>query len=118
MATISGGSGSDVIINSGSNDANGIAAALANQIAAGLASGALTRTDNTTPPTGQGFFVSDAVSTTIIMQPAVSALALTGIGPESVVGSGGQGQIILAGYGPLTFFSNGGSGTVVTGDGN
>jgi len=118
MATISGGSGISVTVTSGSNDQNGLATSLANQISAGLASGALTQTSNTNPPTGTGFFSTAAINTTITMEPAVSALALTGGGADTVVGSGGQNQKILAGDGNLTFFTNGGSGEVVTGDGN
>jgi len=118
MSTISGGSGTQITLNSGSNDQNGLATNLANQISAGLASGALKQTDNTNPPTGTAFYVSPDVNTTITMGAAVSALALTGGGAESVRGSGGQDQLILGGSGNLTFFSNGGSGTVVTGDGN
>jgi len=118
MATISGGTGMQVTLDAGSNDRNGLAGNLANQITAALTGGALTRTDNTNPSTGAGFFVSAAVNTTIALQPAVLALALTGTRPESVVGSGGQGQAVLAGNGNLTFYTKGGTGTVVTGDGS
>jgi len=118
MTTVSGGTGNQVTLNSGSNDQNGLATALANQISAALVGGSVTRTDNTNPSLGTGFYVSSAVNTTIVMQPAVSALALSSGGAETVIGSGGQNQAILGGSGNLTFFTNGGSGTVVTGDGN
>lgn len=118
MTTVSGSTGIQATLDSGSNDQNGIATALASQISAALSDGSLTRTDNTNPSVGTGFFVSAAGNTTIVMQPAESALALTGGGAVSVVGSGGQNQQILSGSGNLTFYTNGGSGTVVTGDGN
>ena len=118
MTTIVGGTGIQATFNSGSNDQNGLAATLASQISAGLIGGSLTRTNNTSPSVGTGFFLSAAFNTTIVMQPRVTALALTSGGAVSVIGSGEQRQAILGGNGNLTFFTNGGSGTVVTGDGN
>jgi len=68
MTTVSGSTGIQATLDSGSNDQNGIATALASQISAALSDGSLTRTDNTNPSVGTGFFVSAAGNTTIVMQ--------------------------------------------------
>lgn len=116
--TISGGTGTQVSLNVGSNELNGQAANLASQITAALTGGALVRTNNTNPPTGTGFFVTSAVNQTFVLQAAVTAMALASGGANTVIGGGGRYNAIIADNGNLTFQTNGGSGQVVTGDGN
>lgn len=78
--TISGGTGVQVSLNVGSNERNGQADNVANQISAALKSGALVRTNNTAPATGTGFFVTSAVNSTIVLPAGVTALAVAGGG--------------------------------------
>ena len=124
MATVTGG-GSTTVINAGSNDANGVAQALANTISAGLASGGnLTRTTGPNPATGYGVLTISTTNASVADQPAVSVNLINGGGAVvaggfvNLTGTGGPNQMVLADNENLTFFTNGGSGTVVTGDGN
>ena len=126
MATVTGG-GSTTVVNVGSNDANGVAQALANVISAGLAAGTLTRvaSPQNNPPTGTG---AATISTTggalITNAPAVSVDliaaggSVVGGGSQNIVGSGLPNQQVLGDNENITYFTNGGGGSFVFGDGN
>ena len=118
MATITGGSGQQIVLNAGSNDAFA-QATLGAAISASLASGALTSVaaPNVNPPTGNGLFVQGTPNQQITMGPAESSVIVTSGGADTVLGNGGPNQQVLAGNGGLTYVTNGGSGTIITGDG-
>src|SRR3954467_7077190 len=131
MATVTGG-GQTTIINVGSNDANGVAQALANVISSGLQNGTLTRVPNaqTNPTTGAGVAVitSTPVGGVVIDSPAVAVDLITanpttgspvvGGAVQNVVGSGLPNQMVRGDNENITYFTNGGSGTIILGDGN
>ncbi len=118
MATVTGG-GITTTLNVGTNDANGVAQALADRISAALAAGTLTRTNGGNPPTGAGLLTISTPGVLVADQPAVSSdLIAGGTGSVSVVGAGGPNQFVLGDQENITFFTNGGSGTLVFGDGN
>jgi len=131
MATVTGG-GQTTVINVGSNDANGVAQALANVISAGLAAGTLTRVPNaqTNPASGPGVAVvqttppggvvvdSPAVSVDLITANPTTGSSVVGGARQNVVGSGLPNQMVIGDNENITYFTNGGGGSIVLGDGN
>lgn len=119
MATISGG-GSTTTPNLGSNDANGASASVANMISSGLNDGSITRTSaGSNPSTGAGLVTLSVPGGQTALAPAnLDVIVASGGGSSTVVGSGGQSQLVLIDNTNVTFFSKGGSGTVIVGDGN
>ncbi|GAC1347840.1 MAG: hypothetical protein NVSMB18_34170 [Acetobacteraceae bacterium] len=124
MATVTGG-GTTTFINAGSNDANGVAQALANTITAGLGNGTLVRTGGSSPPAGtSGVLTISSQGTTIQDQPGVTVDLINGggnsvaTGAVSVAGTGAANQVVIGDNENITYFTGGGTGTVVTGDGN
>lgn len=128
MATVTGG-GQTTFINVGSNDANGVAQALANVISAGLQGGTLTRVASAqnNPPTGSGVAtISTSGAPVLINAPGVSvdlinatsSTTTVGGASQNIVGSGLPNQQVLGDNENITYFTNGGGGSFIFGDGN
>ena len=69
--------------------------------------------------TGAAVLIGPEIEDVLIMLPAGYTTAVNAtLGPVSILGAGGIGQMILSGGGDLTYNTGGGTGTVITGDGN
>ena len=125
--TISGGGIVQTYVDAGSNDASGVAQALANVISAGLQSSpaAYARTNGPAPGIGNGVYTLSTPNVGVGLQPGVGVALVAGGGASALPGSsatvggaGGAGQILLGDNENITFNTGGGTGTVITGDGN
>ncbi len=117
MATVSGG-GNTFVLDAGSNDRNGTAAALADAISAELAAGSLIASVDGSSSSNLPTLVLVAVQTVAPFGPPVKAFLINAGGPTTVVGSGTVSEQIIGNSAPILFALRGGTGTVVLGDGN
>ncbi len=115
MATVTGG-GFTNVVNVGSNDANGIATALAANLSAALGAGTFTRTAPNNSPSVGGGVPTIFTSGSYTLAPANLGLVVQDGLSATVTGSGGINEGILIGNSSVTFNTNGGSGVLVSGD--